>query len=540
MKTLFLIFSSCLCSLILFGQNTIGVLNNSIKAHDAFTLYAPVSYTSTYLIDNCGRVINQWDSEYDPGLVAYLLPGGRLLRTGRETESGNFPGAGKGGIIQIFDWEGNIEWEALVSDNQFGAHHDIEYLPSGNILVLRWEKKFDFELIQAGKNPNFTPAELWIPSIIEIKPVGTEDFDVVWEWHLFDHLVQDYDPAKDNFGIISENPRKVDLNYNNITERDWGHLNCIDFNIERNEILLSSRNLDEVWVIDHSTTSQQAASDIGGNSNLGGQLLYRFGNASVYQDSLEVSFLDGQHDAEFKLLPDNSIPCIQLFNNNNENFKTSEFVEFVPKLDGDGNYALENNRFDTVGVPIVFDGGVEGNFNSTIMSSVQALPNGNLLVNSGRTSKFIEFDSLGNEVWRYVGPVSIFGPNEQGSNIVGSTFRIEKFSITNPIFDTLDISIKADAIELSPSLTNCGLTSTTSIFPLEANIYPNPFNNYFTIEGPGLDEVDLEIYSSLGALVLKKEIKSGEQLDATFLQSGFYLIKLKEDESEATFKMIKI
>ena len=541
MKSILLILSFCWFSSALLGQNTIGVLNNTENAYDAYTLYAPISYTSTYLIDNCGRVINQWESEFDPGLVAYLLPGGDLLRTGRETETSNFAGAGKGGIVQIFDWDGNLKWQALVSDDQFGAHHDVEYLPNGNILILRWEKKTDTELIQAGKNPNFTPPEMWIPSIVEIKPLGFDDFEIVWEWHLFDHLVQDIDPSKDNFGIIAETPRKVDLNYGNITDRDWGHLNGVDFNETRNEILLSSRNFDEVWIIDHSTTTQEAATDIGGDSNLGGQLLYRFGNVSTYQDTtVQISFLDGQHDAEFKFSTNDSLSCIQLFNNNNQSFDPSEFVEFVPKLDSAGNYALENNRFDIIGAPVVFESSGDRNFNSPIMSSVQTLSNGNLLINAGRSSNFVEFDSLGNEVWRYVGPVSIFGPNEQGSNIVGSTFKIEKFSVTLPMFDTLDTSVKAEAIEINPSPNNCDLTSTISPIRLDASIYPNPFDNFITIEAPDLQLVEVEMYTLLGTLVHKSEHSNHEEINTNGLEPGVYVLKLKNGLAEVNFKIIKL
>ena len=454
--------------------------------------------------------------------------------------SNNFTAAGKGGIIQVFNWEGNLEWQSTVSDDQFGAHHDVEYLPSGNILLLRWERKTEKELIQAGKDTLFTPSEIWLPSIIEIEPQGTTEFDIVWEWHLFDHLVQDLDTTKDNFGIVAESPRKVNINYNNITERDWAHLNSIDFNVERNEILLSSRNFDEVWIIDHSTSSQEAASDFGGNSNLGGQLLYRFGNPSAYQDVNQSSILDGQHDAEFKSNPNSNIPCIQLYNNNNESARPSEIFEFSPKLNPDGGYSLENNRFDISGTTLIFSSNGDRNFDSDIMSNVQTLPNGNLLINAGRSSNFVEFDSLGNEVWRYKGPVSIFGPNPQGSNIIGSTFRIEKFSITNPMFDNLDTSIKAESIEINPNLSNCGLTSTTFIIPLEASVSPNPFMDQLTFNIPNFDEVDLEIYNAFGALVSKKTINSGQQFNSSDLQAGIYFLKLNKGNRESNFKMIKL
>jgi len=538
MKALFTFLFLSLISLTLYAQNTVGVLNNGLKAYDAYTLYTPADYTSTYMINNCGQVINQWNSDYIPGLAAYLLPEGRLLRTGRDVSSNEFTTAGKGGIIQIFDWDGTLEWEANVNDVNFGAHHDIEYMPNGNILILRWERKFQDELIQAGKDPAATPNELWIPSIIEIRPLDMGNFDIVWEWHLFDHLVQDQDATKDNFGVISENPRKVDINYNDITEQDWGHLNCVDFNVGRDEILLSSRNFDEIWIIDHSTTSVEAASDNGGNTGLGGQLLYRYGNLSTYQDVMGLSTLDGQHDAEFLISGDNEAPVIQLYNNNNSTIRPSAFVEFSPKMNGN-NYALEGGVFDITGEPIVFESNAQRNFDSAIMSSVQTLANGNLLINAGRSSNFVEFDSLGNEVWRYKGPVSLFGPNEQGSNIIGATFRIEKFSINDPMFDNLDVSVKAESIEINPNLTNCGITSTKDIISLEASVFPNPFDQFIQIETEEFGSLSAELYSSLGTLIFQKELSIGERLNTELLQAGIYFLKLKQEDSEKSFKMIK-
>ena len=48
--------------------------------------------------------------------------------------------------------------------------------------------------------------EMWSEVIFEIQPIDYSNFEVVWEWHLWDHLVQDIDPSLPNFGIISEHP----------------------------------------------------------------------------------------------------------------------------------------------------------------------------------------------------------------------------------------------------------------------------------------------------------------------------------------------
>lgn len=521
------------------AQNTIGVLHNSLDAFDGYILYTPVQYSSSYLINNCGQVINQWDSDYSAGLGTQMLPGGKLLRAGRDPNSG-FIAAGVGGALQIFDWNGDICWEALVSDDSFGAHHDLDYTTYGSILLLRWEKKSADELIQAGKDPLKTVPETWLPSIVEILPTTNGAFDILWEWHLFDHLVQDLDSSKDNFGIVSEHPRKFDINYANSTLMDWAHLNSIVLNEQRNEIIVSSRNFDEVWIIDHSTTSEEAASDNGGDHDLGGQFLFRYGNDSTYQENPESIIFDGQHDAKFLLDPVTSELIIQVFNNNNESDnKESEIVEIKPKLDILGNYELVDNKFIISGSPRIFKSNASIDFNSGIMSNVQNLPNGNVLINSGRGSYFLELDPDTNLVWEYKGPVSLFGPNEQGSTITGSTFKIQKYDINDTIFDGLDTSIKAEAIELNPNLENCGLVNVNDVNSINAVVYPTIFTGSLTFIVDEVANFKVQCYNINGGIILEKDMTSTSQLNTEEWLPGIYFIRLTVDNSQRTFKVIK-
>ncbi len=60
------------------SQNTIGVIKNDSDAYNAYTLFT--SATETYLINNCGQVVHQWSSDYNPGNSVYLLENGNLLR----------------------------------------------------------------------------------------------------------------------------------------------------------------------------------------------------------------------------------------------------------------------------------------------------------------------------------------------------------------------------------------------------------------------------------------------------------------------------
>ena len=63
---------------------TLGLLVHDPKASPGYTLLAPANSTNTYLIDMEGRVVNTWKSDCQPGLSAYFLENGHLLRTGQD------------------------------------------------------------------------------------------------------------------------------------------------------------------------------------------------------------------------------------------------------------------------------------------------------------------------------------------------------------------------------------------------------------------------------------------------------------------------
>ena len=61
---------------------TIGLLFCTSEASQGYTLFSPIPSNTTYLIDEKGREVHHWTSpgEHRPGLSAYLLPDGDLLR----------------------------------------------------------------------------------------------------------------------------------------------------------------------------------------------------------------------------------------------------------------------------------------------------------------------------------------------------------------------------------------------------------------------------------------------------------------------------
>ena len=326
-------------------NRTIGLFTNTQESFNGYTLFSPMDYTSTYLIDNCGELINEWTSEYIPGLAAYMIEDGRLLRSGYLSDD-FYSGAGKGGILEIKTWDDQIEWSVIISNEAYGAHHDIEYLPGGTILFTAWESKDEQEVLNKGRRPGTFRDEMWPTVIYEIAPIGTDSFDIVWEWHLWDHLVQDVSPMIDDFGLIAEHPERVNLNLFDLSFPDWAHINGIDYNPDRDEIILSSWHFNEFWIIDHSTTTAEAAGSEGGNSGKGGDILYRWGNPRNYgmqgADNGQRQ-LFGQHDVQWIKSAIPGEGNILIFNNADPS-GSSSVMEIESIYDENGNYIIEENR----------------------------------------------------------------------------------------------------------------------------------------------------------------------------------------------------
>ena len=175
-------------------------------------LFAPMDSTITYLIDNTGAVNHTWSSNYLPGVGVRWLGNGTILRTIRV---GVGPGTGgAGGGVQKVAWDGTVVWDFRYNTNGHLSHHDVKPLPNGNVLLIAWETKTRDEAIAAGRNPNYVSSNgLYPDHIIEVQPTGPTSGTIVWEWHVWDHLIQDYDSSKANYGVVGDHPELVDINY---------------------------------------------------------------------------------------------------------------------------------------------------------------------------------------------------------------------------------------------------------------------------------------------------------------------------------------
>jgi hypothetical protein len=404
------------------AQTTVGLLQHDAGSlDDGYVLFAPNNSNTTYLIDKCGKQVKTWPGTYRPGQSCYILPDGTLLRPGN-VNNATFNAGGRGGIIQKIDWNGNVTWSYTVSDVLKCQHHDIKALPNGNVLVIAWESKTNTEAIAQGRNPSLTTPTVWSEQILEIQPVGATGGNVVWEWHLWDHLVQEYDNTKPNYGTVSSSPQLVNLNFNasaNATNnfgQDWIHLNSVDYNAALDQILLSSHSFDEVWIIDHSTTTAQAASHAGGNSGKGGDVLYRWGNPQAYGNGTAATQkLFGQHNAYWI---ESGLPYqnqIMIFNNGNGrtggNYSTVEIIN--PPVSG-YNYTATLPYLPTA-TSWIYNAGNPSSLYAQNISGSQQLSNGNMLYCNGPAGTFTEVSSTGTALWKYVNPVATSGVLAQGA-----------------------------------------------------------------------------------------------------------------------------
>jgi hypothetical protein len=535
MKNILIILLSSLA--LTANAQTVGVLSSTDDVSEGLTFFSPFSSTKAYLVDNCGNLVNEWDRGTRPGLSAYLLDSGLMLRTYKVDPVGPYTSASNAGGIELVDWDNNLVWKYEINTEEQLSHHDAIMIPNGNVLVLTWQLTFRDEIIQLGRNPSQIAPQnfMWSEKIIELEPVGIDSARIVWEWHINDHLIQDFDDTKDGFGVVSEHPELFDINQpdlssgNSNASRDWFHFNAIDYNEDLDQILISIRNSDEIWILDHSTTTEEAAGHTGGRYGQGGDILYRWGNPFAYKvGTADNQMLWGQHGVNWidEGLEDEG--AIMIFNNGNARpgADYSEIQLLYPPQSSPGFYIKEDSiAFGPATAINIYGNQTDERFYSPFLSNALRLDNGNTIVNSGTPGRIFEITADREIAWEY--EIPLFGdfPATQGQNVNNnSNFRAYKYPLNYSGFDNVDIT-PGPPIELNPN--DCDLViSSTENLSVDYIIYSS---DRLTINFEGFnDDIDyIEVRDVYGRLMDHQPYSDNKIQLRNVYATGIYLITVK-------------
>jgi hypothetical protein len=420
---------------------------NDPRAFPGYNLINPNGKT-TYLFDNEGRVVHTWTSEYPSGTAAYLLEDGHLFRPAEAVNrKPRFKGPAAGGRLQEFDWDGDLVWDFEYHSDKRLPHHDAIKLPNGNALLICWEWIEEKEAVAQGRRPETVKdSHLQPDCLVEIKPTGQKSGEVVWEWRSWDHLIQDRDKTKPNYGNVSKHPERFDVNYlrgegdpvvkPSVTKNspqqktdaakgqskdapkkdtpprkdpDWMHVNAVAYNADLDQIVLSSPHFCEIWIIDHGTTMEEAKGHTGGRWGKGGDLLYRWGNPRAYRNGTKLDQrLFFQHNIQWIAKGLSGQGHLLVFNNGAGRTpeEYSSVDEFAPPTDPDGNYThAQPGPIGPAEALWSYSAPNKKDFYSWFISGAQRLPNGNTLINSGATGIVFEVTAENEMVWEFANPI---------------------------------------------------------------------------------------------------------------------------------------
>ena len=517
-KHIYVIIFALLLSIASFAQQpTVGLQFYDENASEGLTLFSPLKNNNVYLINNCGGVVHQWEFSDKANRTAYLLPDGKVVRAGAE-------------FIEIRDWDNQLLWS--YSATELEHHHDIEPMPNGNILVISYDYYTSEEMESAGRAVGTTDERFRLDKILEIKPVGSDGIEIVWQWRFFDHLVQDIDPDLPNFGVVAESPGRLDVNYDNGETLNFVHVNGIDYNPALDQIIFSARNLDEVFIIDHSTTTEEAAGPKG-------DFLWRWGNPKVYQQgSGEEQKLYRQHDP--KWIPEGFADAgkISLFNNHADDFSPkNSHVELLSPTIEDNAYAMDSGRFLPHDFDFSWTGEILGDsLYEEKQSGVLFLENGNFLTCESSKGRIAEVTKEGELLWVYKNPSGdeLYQGGEIGFGKNG-IFRAERYAPDYLDF-SLNLGSSLKTIEVANVLSEqCG--SFVTALPPEVDQNDPPFylhqGELVFRELPDA----LALYSLSGKLLFK-DLRPGQDRLRLNVSPGVYVLTLQTGAGTGAYKVL--
>jgi hypothetical protein len=538
-------------------------LSNCAQQWGDYTLIATQNGTSATLVDTLGATYHTWtfSSAVKTGYSTYMLPGGDLMRTVSNQQQNQLNGGGMTGRVQRVDFNSNVLWDFTYSTSSYCLHHDICTMPNGNVLMIAYEVKSSSEVTAAGSQVSHT---MWPDKIIEVMPTGATTGDIVWEWHAWDHLCQDFDPTKANYvSDIADHPELLNLNFNNTQQTtDWMHCNGIDYNPALDQIVFSSHFLDEIYVIDHSTTTAEAASHSGGQWGRGGDFLYRWGNPQAY-GATGNGVYNVIHDAHW--IPEGPLAgSIAVFNNNGVSNNQSS-VDIITSPWNGSDYGLSAGTY----FPSTYSLRHPCFGHTNNMGNSYQLPNGNMLVCIAQDGLVYEIDPEGNNIWEkqvngtvphayrysacylagtvpnaptitangtvlqasggsayqwYVDGVLIPGATQLTYNaMVSGNYQaqvVEAGGCRSPLSEGIIIQVNDVNEEAWASLVQ---------------VYPNPANESVNILAPGIQSF-IEVIDAQGRIVHSQQ--GNVQLSTASWASGVYGVRVQSENGTVTRRLI--
>jgi len=482
------------------------------QSFNGYALYNLQNQNTAYLIDKDGNIAHSWSCAKACNYTVKLKDNGNIVR-GAVNSGNQLNGAAVGGMVQEIDPAGSVVWEYVYSNSQHCSHHDLAVLPNGNVILTAWEVKSTAELTQAGRS-NAT-SSMWPTHFIELEPDGNGSATIVWEWHIWDHMIQDYNATKDNYGVVEDHPELMDINAVTASGGggpqgggDWFHTNGVNYNEALDQLVFSSRYASELFIIDHSTTTAEAASHTGGNSGKGGDFLYRWGKPSNYGSTATQTIPAAVHDPRW--ITDDGRPnggYIQFFNNSGGSGGGS-VIDAIQAPESGFVYNYSGTSY----APSSYDWRHVCLASNSGQGASERLSNGNTFVNVSQQYMY-EVDQNNNVVWQYnASPTKAF-----------------RYECDHPGIIAL--------LGANP----CGDASINEATLASLSFYPNPSNTgVFKLDGVDTKAMDVQItvVNVYGQIVA--ELSNQDEIDLSQLADGVYFATLIFDQTQSVTRKLSL
>lgn len=465
------------------------------QAFDGFALYNLGNQSTARLINANQQIAYTWSCPTTFSYAMAMKPNGNLVRSC--VNSGNQINTAAGsGKVQELNPQGQVVWEFVYSSADYVTHHDACLMPNGNVLLLAYVRKTVAELQAMG----YTGSSTKYPGrIIEIQPTGSTA-QIVWQWELADRFIQYVDANKPNYMPIAENPHRLNINVSVSGGGggggiDWFHENGIDYNEDLDQIAFSARYLSEIFIIDHSTTTAEAAGHTGGNSGRGGDFLFRWGKPANYGIAGTQRIPAAVHDVKW-VRGGAMDGWLSFFNNNGGGGNTSTVDAINPAREG---YSYPWTPGQVWG-PSTYD------FRHTCLayasgqSAGDIMPNGNVFAAPSGQYMY-EVNSSNQVVWQYnAGPQRAF------------RYACDHPGIINLLNDPCGITTQALNDEEIAAF----------------GMYPNPAQQQVNLVGVDVSTLRTFVVLDAGGREVKRQLP-GWTIDVGDLPDGVYTVVMEHE-----------